>query len=243
MNEMTEGHIVSGYNDELNHLHQTVLQMRDLVRLQLKNALKSLQDEDVTAARAVIKHDQKINALDIQADDAIIQLIAKRQPMAKDLREILTVGKIVSDLERMGDQARWVARLTIRFYEGESLPPHQQLLTDISKMGCYVDTMIDATIIAFDQLNLQRAIEVIQKDQALENEFKSALRRLSTYLLEDARNVGHIADVVLALRALERIGGHAKNIAGHVLFLIHGKDMRHASLEMISAELGITSYR
>ncbi|MCF6282727.1 MAG: phosphate signaling complex protein PhoU [Candidatus Polarisedimenticolaceae bacterium] len=237
MNEMTEGHIVSGYNNELTDLHQTVLQMRDLVREQIKSALKSLQDEDVAGARAVIRHDQKINDLDIRADDAIIHLIAKRQPVAKDLREVLAVGKIVSDLERMGDQARWIARLTIRFYEGESLPPHQQLLTDISKMAAYVDIMVDEAITAFDQLDLQRALEVMHKDQALESEFKSALRRLSTYLLEDARNVGHIADVVLALRALERIGGHAKNIAGHVVFLIRGKDMRHATLEAITEEL------
>ena len=237
MNEMTEGHIVSGYNNELNDLHQTVLQMRNLVREQIKSALKSLQDEDVRGARAVIRHDQKINDLDIQADDAIIHLITKRQPLAKDLREVLAVGKIVSDLERMGDQARWVARLTIRFYEGESQPPHQQLLTDISKMAAYVDTMVDEAVTAFDQLDLQRALEVLHQDQELESEFKSALRRLSTYLLEDARNVGHIADVVLALRALERIGGHAKNIAGHVVFLIHGKDIRHATLEEITEEL------
>ncbi len=238
MNEMTEGHIVSGYNEELKSLHQIVLQMRDLVRLQLANAVKSLQNEDVTAARAVIERDQEINRLDIQADDAIVHLIAKRQPMAKDLREVLAVGKIVSDLERMGDQARWVARLTIHFYEGDSLPPHHQLLIDISKMANYVDDMVENAVSAFDQLNLERALDVAKKDLELESEFKSALRRLSTYLLEDARNVGHIADVVLALRALERIGGHAKNIAGHVVFLTHAKDVRHTSLEALVKALG-----
>lgn len=114
MNEMTDGHTVKRYNAELNHLHQLVMELSELSRVQLCNAVNTLE-EDVEAARAVIKRDQGLNALDIRADEEMFRLIAKRQPVARDLRDIMTIGKIVSDLERIGDQSRWVARMTIHF--------------------------------------------------------------------------------------------------------------------------------
>lgn len=237
MNEMTQGHTVKSYNHELQQLHQLVITMGDLVQQQLRSAVQSLEDEDTDAAQAVIERDQEVNALDIEADDELVRIIAKRQPLAKDLREILTVGKIVSDLERMGDQARWVARLTIHLYDGDkNLPPHQ-LLSDIKKMSNYVLAMARKSITAFDKLDLKEALEVVQMDIELENEFKSALRRLSTYIMEDSRNVGHAADATLGLRAIERFGGHAKNIAGYVVFLVKGKDVRHENVEKVAAEV------
>ena len=237
MNKMTEGHTVKSYNDEMEQLHQLVLTMGELVQQQLRSAVQSLEDEDTEAAQAVIERDQEVNALDIDADDELVHIIAKRQPLAKDLREILTVGKIVSDLERMGDQARWVARLTIHLYDGDKNPPPHQLLSDITKMSNYVLVMAGKSITAFDELDLNEALEVLHMDVELENEFKSALRRLSTYIMEDARNVGHAADATLGLRALERFGGHAKNIAGYVVFLVKGKDVRHENLETVAAEV------
>ncbi len=237
MNEMTEGHTVKAYNKELTHLHGLVLKISELARSQVRDAVQTLDDEDVEAAREVILRDRAINDLDIEADDEIVRIIAKRQPMAKDLREIITVGKIVSDLERIGDQARWVARLTIHFFEGNGVPPNHQILADIPKMGAYVDTMVEKATEAFDELDLEKALEVIELNVELEDEFRSALRRLSTFVMEDSRSVGIAADVVLGLRALERIGGHAKNMAGYVVFLIKGTDVRHESLEVVASEV------
>ena len=117
MNEMTEGHTVEKYNSELEHLHQLVLKMGGLVQDQICRAVRTLEDEDVEQARLVVDRDQKIDQLDVQADEEIIRLIAKRQPVARDLREVLAVQKIVSDLERIGDQARRLARLTLLFYD------------------------------------------------------------------------------------------------------------------------------
>jgi len=237
MNEMTEGHTVTAYNEELGKLHATVIRMSALVREQIRGAVSSLEKKEVDAAREVIARDQQINELDVQADDQIVQIIAKRQPMARDLREVLTVSKIVSDLERIGDQARRVARLTIRFYDGDALPPNAQMLRDIPRMAAYVDEMVEKCIDSFDDLDLALALEVVRLNVELEQEFKSALRRVSTYILEDARNVGNAVDLVLGLRALERIGGHAKNIARYVVFLVKGKDVRHEDIETIAAEV------
>jgi phosphate transport system protein len=237
MNEMTDGHIVSSYNKDLNQLHQLVIQIKDLACKQVQEATQSLVDEDVVAAQRVIVSDREIDALDIKADEEILRLIAKRQPMARDLREIMTIAKIVGDLERIGDQARRLARLTIRFYEGDAPPPNHQLLQDLIRMAAFVNDMVEDAVMAFDELDLDRALDVIRRDGVVSDDFRSALRRLSTFIMEDARSVGHMVDVVLGLRGLERIGGHAKNISRYVVFLVKGKDVRHKDLEAVEAEI------
>lgn len=237
MSQSTQGHTVRSYDQELKELHGLVSTMAEQVQKQIARAVKSLEDEAPEDARAMINDDREINALDVQIDEGIIRLIAKRQPMAKDLREILTVGKIVTDLERIGDQARRIARLTIHFYDNDQPPPNYHLLQDIFRMSGFVQDLLDRAMRSFEALNLDQAIEVIRLDSTLEEDYKSALRRISTFVLEDARNVGHMIDVALALRAVERMGGHAKNIAGYVIFLATGRDVRHESLEAIVAQI------
>jgi len=237
MNEMTDGHTVQRFNDEMNQLHQHVMQIGELVRDQLRRAVASLKDEDADAAREVIERDQLVNDLDIEVDDELVHIIAKRQPMARDLREILTVGKIVTDLERCGDEARKIAILCVHFYDHNTMSPSDVILRDIVKLSEFVDDMLDKAIRAYDILDLDLALEVIRMDIDLDTEFKCCLRRLSTFIMEDSRVVGHVVETVLGLRALERIGGHAKNIGGYVVFLVKGKDVRHEDLETVAAEI------
>ena len=237
MNEMTDGHTVKSFNDEMNQLHQHVMQVGELVRDQLKRAVDSLEQEDAESARDVIERDQLVNDLDIEVDDEIVHIIARRQPMAKDLREIMTVGKIVTDLERCGDEARKIAMLCVHFYDHNTTSPSDVIVRDIAKMSEFVDGMLDKAIRAYDDLDLDLALEVIRMDIDLDTEFKCCLRRLSTFIMEDSRVVGHVVETVLGLRALERIGGHAKNIGGYVVFLVKGKDVRHEDLETVAAEV------
>jgi phosphate transport system protein len=237
MKEMIGGHTVKAYNEELQTINRLVLELGELGLDQLRRAVQTLRDEDIKSAGEVIERDRKMNQLDIRADEEIIRLIAKRQPMAKDLRDVLTVQKTVSDLERVGDEARKIARLTIHFFDSGKTPPGKEILQDIYHMAEFVERMLVIALEAFAELNLNQAIEVIRIDEKLDEEFRSALRRLSTFIMEDARSVGHVVDIVLALRALERIGGHAKNIGGYVIFLVTGKDVRHEDLSMIAAEI------
>lgn len=237
MNEMTDGHIVERYNLELNDLHQLVMKMGRLVQEQISRAVQTLEDEDVEQARSVVDRDRKIDELDVQADEEVVRLIAKRQPVARDLREVLAVAKIVSDLERIGDQARRIARLTLLFYDGDNSPPNYRLISDIPKLSKLVSEMLQRALSAFDQLDPMLALEVIRMESQLDEEMRSALRRLSTYLMEDARSVGHVVDIAIGLRAIERIGGHTNYIAKHTIFLIKGKDVRHDSLEQVTAEV------
>jgi phosphate transport system protein len=241
MNKMTDGHTVQSYNDEMNQLHQHVMQIGELVRDQLSRAVASLKEEDADAAREVIERDRLVNELDIEVDDEMVHIIAKRQPMARDLREILTVGKIVTDLERCGDEARKIAILCVHFYDHNTTSPSDVILRDIVKLSDFVDSMLDKAIRAYDDLDLELALETIRMDIDLDTEFKCCLRRLSTFIMEDSRVVGHVVETVLGLRALERIGGHAKNIGGYVVFLVKGKDVRHEDLESVAAEIQSTT--
>ncbi len=231
------GHTVKRFDGEMSHINQLVLQMGELVLDQIKRALHALQEEDLANALDVIERDKQVNELDVRVDEEILRLLARRQPMASDLRDIITVAKTVTDLERAGDEIRKIGRLVERIYENGSPRPNQRMLRDINLMAEYAANMLRESLEAFDEVSAGKALQVIHRDRGIEQEFEDALRRLTTYVLQDSRNVGHAVEVVLGLRALERIGGHAKNIAGYVIYLVSGRDVRHEDLETIEAEV------
>ncbi len=234
MNTMTDGHTVQRYNFEMNHLHSLVLQIGVLVRDQLVNAALSLENEDLELARRVIEKDVEINKLDVQASDEMVHLLAKRQPVARDLREILTVGKIVTDLERVGDEARKIAQLTVRLYGDKAHVPDLLILRDLMEMVGDVEVMLKQALQAFDGPDLELALEVIKLDEKLDADFKSALMNLSAFIMEHQESGEHVVATVLGLRAMERMGGHAKNIAHYVVYLVKGVDVRYADLETVA---------
>lgn len=228
-----EGHIFTRFDEEMKHLHGTVVNMGALAVKQLGDAVETLRREETEKAYDVINNDAKLNQLDTEADDQIITIIAKRAPVAKDLRELVAVGKIVSELERAGDEARKIAGLTIRFFEGSSRPPNEEILRDIYALAEYVTRMLETSMAAFDSLDVEGALDVLNMSMKLDDQLQSILRHLSTFIMEDSRNVGNFVDIVLGIRALERFGGHAKNIAGHMVYIEHGIDVRHEGTDAI----------
>ena len=237
MTGISDGHIFRRFDSEMEHLHSLVVKMGSLALSQLRAAVKTLEKKDTEQARKVIENDKKLNDLDIEADDEIVRIIALRQPMARDLREIIAVSKIIAELERAGDEARKIAGLTIRFYDNGEKTPAASILQDIYSLSEYVDAMLTSVMRAFDDLDLEEALGVLRKGLKLDDQLQSILRRLSTVVLEDSRNIGHFVDIVLGIRALERFGGHAKNIAGHIVFIKHGTDVRHEGVESILQQL------
>lgn len=229
-----EGHVVKRFDGELASIHRLALEMGGLVVHQIDTALEALGEKNAEEAEEVIARDHDINRIDEKVDHEIVRLIALRQPKAVDLRDIMTVGKVVADLERAGDEARKIAALVGRLYGGEQQTPKPQLLTDVFSMARFSAQMMRDTLQAFDDLDLDRAVEVIRANEDIEEQFRNGLRRLSTFIMEDARSVGHFIEVVLVLRAIERIGGHAKNVAGHVFFLVKGVDARHVDLRHLA---------
>lgn len=232
-------HTFHRFDEELNEIAKKADKMGDLALDQLRRAVKCLKKEDPNRARKVISRDRKLNELDVEIDEKIIQLIARRAPVAKDLRQIVTLGKVATDLERTGDEARKVAGLCIHFFESDHNVPSDHILRDIYAMAKYVSLMLKEAMSAFSDLDVQQAFAVIRMDEELEQQFDYMLRHLSTFVMEDSRNVGHFVDIVLGIRALERFGGHAKNIAGHVIFLATAQDVRHFDGDEIAELLGI----
>ena len=214
MNTSGERHIVKRFDDELRELHDLTLDMGNAVRTQIRRAVETLRDRDPEEARNVIADDATVNEYDNKINDLIEQILARRQPMAVDLREILTIGKIVGDLERMGDEGKKIAKLTIHFFEESETAPNYQFLQELSDTAQSVEGMLIESLNAYDTRALKLACEVIRKDIEMDSDFRASLQHLTTFVLEDARTVGHFIDIVLGIRALERIGCHAKNIGG-----------------------------
>lgn len=237
MTMATEGHTVKRYDEALQHLRSQVMEMGGLVEDQIARALKALDDEDVSAAREVVGRDHRVNALEVSIDEECTQLLALRQPMAGDLRMIMVLSKSVTDLERIGDEAQKIARMVIQIYGSVSSPPSYRLFREVFSMGKLATGMLQGALDALARQDAERALEVARGDDDLDREFQSAVRHLSTYMMEDARIIGHAVNVVFMVKALERIGDHAKNIAEYTVYLIKGKDIRHTGPSEYTNEL------
>ena len=231
-----DAHTVKQFDAQLANLRNLVLEMGGLVEDQIKNAVKSLDDEDLTLAREVIARDQIINGLQVKIDEDTITLIATRQPVGSDLRLIMSLSKAVTDLERIGDEAEKVARMTIKTYDVVSSPPSAKLLRDVTPMAKLATDMLHGCLDALARVDVEMAVNVARGDDNLDQEFQSALRRLITYMMEDPRTIGHAISVLFIIKALERIGDHAKNIAEYIIYLVKGKDVRHVSMDTLEKD-------
>ncbi|MFZ1325405.1 MAG: phosphate signaling complex protein PhoU [Candidatus Contendobacter sp.] len=228
-----DAHTVKQFDVQLANLRSLVLEMGGLVEEQIKHAIQALDDEDLAAAREVIARDQVINGLQVKADEDCVSIIALRQPLGSDLRLIMSLSRIVTDLERIGDEAEKIARMTIKTYDGDLSPPSAKLLRDVKPMAKLAVDMLHNALDSLARLDVEEAVAVAQGDDELDQEFQSALRRLITYMMEDTRTIGQAISVIFIIKALERIGDHSKNIAEYLIYLVRGKDVRHASMDAL----------
>jgi phosphate transport system protein len=221
-------HTVRQFDAELDALRGLVLKMGKLVCQQIRDALEGLLQDKLALAKMVQRREDWVDAMEVEADDRIVDLLLKRQPVGPDLRAILSLGKSVRDLERMGDEAERIARAAIEGHErNPGFKPSNELLRDVGPMGELALELVEGALLALTQLDLDEAVAVTRRDEELDGDFRSALRRLATFIMEDSRNVGNVISTTFILKSLERIGDHATNIAEHVIYLIRGKDVRH----------------
>lgn len=232
---MSNTHIVKRFDEELQTLQDKVMEMGGLVEDQIRLSVDALYQEGLDNARIAIDRDQQVNTLERQIDSLIAHLIAHRQPMAGDLRNIMALSKIVTDLERSGDEAQRIARMTLHMYEQGGTPPQTRLLRDVSHMSQLAGRMLRDSLDALARRDVQQALETNRGDQELDARFGDALRRLITFMMEDPRTISRALDVLWAIRALERIGDHARNMCEYVIYLVKGKDVRHTSFEEMEA--------
>lgn len=225
-----EGHADQRYDGELNEIHLVMLELGGLVLAQSQLALNALLQADLDAANEVLEREGSVDQLELRADDRIIDLISRRGPIAKDLRVVMAFSKAVKDLERIGDEAERIARTTFHLYNADRAGPSRPQLRDIQTMGQLSISVLGRALEAFDELSAEAAAQLLKKGEDLEAEFQSALRRLTTFVLEDARNVGTVIDITLVVKSLERIGQLGVNLAEYVVYLSSGLDVRKNNL-------------
>lgn len=221
-------HISEKFNVELEEIKNHLLEMGGKVEQQLTAAIEALVERDTAEAESIVSRDHEVNQMEMKIDDECSTILARRQPAASDLRLVVTVIKVNTDIERIGDEAAKIARQAIRLAE-ENISPTNYI--EIRHIGSHVVEMLRKALDAFARLDLDLAVEVVKEDSNVDKEYGSAMRSLVTFMMEDPRAIGSILNEMWALRSLERIGDHASNIAEHVVYLVRGLDVRHQSLE------------
>ncbi len=221
-------HISQQFNADLEEVKNNLLEMGGMVEKQLSDAIEAIITADSGLGALVREDDAAINAMEMQIDEECKRILARRQPAASDLRLVLSIIKAVNDLERIGDESAKIARLAIELTEqGESSKGY----VEIRHIGEHVRRMVSMALDAFARYDIDAALTVAREDASVDLEYSSAMREMITYMIEDPRSITRVLNVVWALRALERVGDHAKNIAEHVIYLVKGTDVRHLGLD------------
>ncbi len=230
---MTE-HISKQFDQDLEAIRTLMLQMGGLVEAQTRSAIAAYVEGDPAEAEKVVAADARVNEFELQIDNDLGQIIVRRQPAAGDLRLILAAGKIVTDLERIGDEAAKIARMARDMQAGHTAPPPGRVsLAHISEVAI---GMLRRALDAFARLDAAAAARVCGEDAAIDEEFQAILRQLITFMMEDPRTITTSINVVWVAKAFERIGDHARNIAEHVIYIVRGRDVRHKPLAELERE-------
>ena len=221
---MSIEHTVKSFDEELTRLSQMVAQMGGLAEAQLQAAIEALMARDAEQAAQVVQADAKIDQLERQISTQTIRMLALRQPMAQDLREIVAALKISSDIERIGDYAANVAKRAVALTQSPPMRP----IGGVARMGRLVQQIIKDTLDAFSAKDADKAVAAWKRDQEVDDMYNSLFRELLTYMMEDPRNIGPSTHLMFIAKNIERIGDHATNVAEIIHFLVRGEDISEA---------------
>ena len=220
---MEHEHISTAFDIELNELRQSILVMGGKVELMIANSVKSLIDRDTALAERTIEQDHEINTAEVAIDERCLELLALRQPAARDLRFITIALKIVTDLERMGDQCANIAKRVCELNEEPPLKPY----IDIPRMAHWAEVMVKEALDAFVRGDSDLAVKVCMDDSLVDDLNNQIQRELLTYMIEDPTTISRSMKLNYISKSLERIADHATNVAEMVIFMVKGKDIRH----------------
>ena len=227
-------HISRRFNEDLERVRSKVLAMGGFVELQLQKAITALVEGDSSLGEAVAMDDYKVNDMEMSIDEECSRILATRAPAAGDLRLIVAIIKTITDLERIGDEAEKIGTLSARLASVERPSTNYRELRNLAR---HVKQMVHGALNAFARLDTKGALEVVKADSAVDEEYESIYRQGITFMMEDPRTITRILDMTWMARSLERIGDHAKNICEYVIFMVHGKDVRHIGIKNIEVEV------
>ena len=220
---MEREHYSKKFEAELTDIRTHLLEMGGKVEVMIADAMRSLVERDSVLARQVIAFDHQINHLEVEIDERCLEVLARRQPAGRDLRFITLALKIVTDLERIGDQCRNIGKRAIELNEEPPLKPY----IDLPRMATWTGNMVQEALDAFVKGDAELAVKVCQNDQFVDDLNEQIQRELLTFMTEDPRTITRAIKVIYISKCLERIADHATNIAEMVIFMVKGKDIRH----------------
>jgi len=233
MTDVTRGHTVRSYDEELARLRGAVLEMGELVVEQVSSAAQALCENDAQKGRTVADKDSDVHQFDMAVNEHIEQLFALRQPVATDLRLVLGLSKVVATLARVGDKAKKIALFAVQMDGEETRTPSKRLLRHVRSMNERACCMLDSSLDALAKLDVKAAVEIIREDDELDEEFDAGMRHLVTFMWENPSAVTKVMDMIFVIKALERVGDYANHVAQQVIFIARGRDVRYVNPEYI----------
>ncbi|MDR1351017.1 MAG: phosphate signaling complex protein PhoU [Zoogloeaceae bacterium] len=234
---MQNKHLSSQFDGDLSQACAQLLEMGGLVEMQIRRAVAILAQASLSLAEEIFTTEIRVDALEVAIDHTLSSVIARRQPAARDLRLLLAISKITTNLERAGDEAKKIAR-KIKFIVGNDNHAARTMpIGDLRLASNLAADLIHRALDAFARLDMQAAIAILKEDDLIDREFQGFVHKLVAYMMEDPRVIGAGLDLLFIAKAVERIGDHAKNIAEYVIYIIWGADVRHRPLAEIEAAL------
>ncbi len=233
-------HTSTRFNEELERVRSKVLAMGGFVEEQLGRSLTALVEGDSALGRAVALDDYKVNGMELSIDEQCSRILATRAPAAGDLRMIVATIKAITDLERIGDESEKIALIATRL---ATLERPANRYREVRHLGRTVQILLHDTLDAFARLDADAALKTCRQDRVVDEEYEAIQRQCITFMMEDPRTIRRALDVMWVVRSLERIGDHAKNICEYVIYTVHGKDVRHTSLDHVERELAESASR
>ncbi len=223
-------HIVKLFDGELSNLHCLVLAMAGLSIVQVDRVLKALDEGEHDFVHEMYVHDLEINRYEKEIDAEVFNMLARRSPVANDLRRMIAISKINVDLHRIGEEAIKIARLIAGLFSGNNSDPNPQLLRDVEKIGQLARSMLLDSVQSFDSGDLKNAYQLIRRHDNSREHFEDGMRRQLTFVLQDARLIGRALDIMQIMKGFERCAEYAVTIAEFTIFIVEGLDIRHQHL-------------
>jgi phosphate transport system protein len=231
---MSDKHLSSQFDADLNAVSSKVLEMGGLVESQIIHAMQALNTFDIAIADQVIAAETRLNTMEVEIDEECSNIIARRQPAARDLRLLMAISKTITNLERAGDEAEKIAKRVKRINEDGA--GRTVNIAEIKLSGEMAVSILRRALDAFARLDTVAAAQIVRDDKAIDDEFRAFVRKLVTYMMEDPRTISAGLDYLFIAKAVERIGDHAKNIAEFIIYIVKGTDVRHISRDQLERE-------
>lgn len=228
MSNNTE-HLVRGFDDEINHAHKLVIEMTQLVTRQMEQALQALDVGNEALAQQVMDADTQVNQYEVSIDSEVLNILARRNPVASDLRTILSISKIAVELEKIGNDIVDFAGLVAYLFGPDTSNPNHALLLEISKFGNLVKSMLDRLILVLEKNDVQPAYSLLENERDCQNEFRDGIRQQFDFAIQDARRIGRALTLMRMMKVLEGCGEHCCHIAQYMIFMKDSIDVRHGA--------------